>query len=265
MRADKESGKILKEYVELAKKLGKFPNRTEFESIISERQYRKHFGTLAALKALAIKDFPEFGAPPVLTKNPKILVFDIETMAIQAEVWGLRDQNIGLNQIIEDGYVIAWAAKWLNDPASKVMYMDQSKSKDMQNNEKLIEGISKLLDEADIVVSQNGIRFDSKWINTEIESHDLEKPSSYRHHDLYRIAKKYLNLPSYKLEYMSNKFNKKYKKLKHKKYPGHDLWKECRKGNLSAWKEMKKYNIYDVLATEELYNRFKKWFFRKYS
>jgi DNA polymerase elongation subunit (family B) len=266
MRATKESGKILQEYVELAKKLGKFPTAHEVQqTITSERQVKNHFGSFSKLKELASKNFPEFGALPTLNKEPKILIFDIETFSMTVEAWGLRDQNFGLNQIVEDGYVVAWAAKWLNDPPSKVMYMDQSKVKYKMDNRKLIKEIAKLLDEADIIVSQNGIRFDSKWINTEIENHDLNKPSSYRHHDLYRIAKKYLNLPSYKLEYMSNKFNKKYKKLKHKNFPGHDLWRECRKGNKKAWEEMKTYNIHDVLATEELYNRFKKWFFRKYS
>lgn len=261
----KESGQILDQYVKLAEKLGKFPTRTEFEPIVSERQYRKYFGTLAALKGLAFKNFPQFGALPILNKTPKILVFDIETFSMTVEAWGLRDQNLGLNQIVEDGYIVAWAAKWLNDPASKVMYMDQSKVRNKKNNKKLVAEIVKLLDEADIVISQNGIKFDSRSINTEIETHGLNKPSSYRHHDLLRIARKYLNLPSYKLEYMSNKYNKKYKKLSHKKYPGHELWTECRKGNMDAWKEMKEYNIHDVLATEELYNRFKTWFFRKYS
>lgn len=64
---------------------------------------------------------------------------------------------------------------------------------------------------------------------------------------------------------MTDKFCKKYKKLKHKKFPGHELWKECLKGNKEAWNEMRKYNIHDVLATEELYNVLKQWDFRKYS
>ena len=265
MSATKKSGEILAKYVELAKKLGKFPTRTEFEPIVSERQYRKYFGTLANIKNLASNNFPEFGALPILNKEPKVLIFDIETFSMTVESWGLRDQNFGLNQIVEDGFTVAWAAKWLNDPPSKIMYMDQSKVKNKKNNRKLVKEIVKLLDEADIVVSQNGVRFDSKKINDEVELYDLKKPSSYRHHDIYKIAKKYLNLPSYKLEYMSNRYNKKYKKLNHKKYPGHELWRECRKGNQDAWKEMRLYNIHDVLATEELYNRFKKWFFRKYT
>ena len=45
------------------------------------------------------------------------------------------------------------------------------------------------------------------------------------------------------------------KKLSHGKYAGFDLWKECLKDNPKAWAEMKKYNKYDVLSLEELYNK----------
>lgn len=255
---------IIKQYINLAKKLGKLPTRSEFESLVSERQVRKFFKNYTELRKIALENHSELQYPK-LEKDLKILVFDIETMYMILRGWGLRDQNFSPGQIEEDGFPISWAAKWLGDPPSKVMYMDQSKCKNLKNNKKLIDKISKLLDQADIVVSQNGVRFDSKKINDSIEFWDLESPSSYRHHDLLKIAKRYFNLPSYKLEYMANRFNKKYKKLKHKKYPGQELWDECRAGNQDAWREMKKYNIHDVLATEELYNRFKKWFFRKYS
>ena len=42
----------------------------------------------------------------------KILTIDIETRPSLAYVWGLWDQNVGLNQVEEFGTVISWAAKW---------------------------------------------------------------------------------------------------------------------------------------------------------
>lgn len=265
MRPTRESGAIFKEYVNLSKQLGKFPTRSEFEPIVSERQYRKHFGTLTNLKNLALKNMPEFGALPTIVKTPKILVFDIETAPILAHVWGLFDQNVGLNQIQSDWHVLSWSAKWLGDPPSKVMYQDQRNAKDVTNDKKILESIRDLLNEADLVVTQNGVKFDSKKLNARFLFHEIESPSSYRHRDTLRMAKKHFNFTSYKLEYMTDKFCKKYKKLKHKKFPGHELWKECLKGNKEAWNEMEKYNKHDVLATEELYNVLKQWDFRKYS
>jgi hypothetical protein len=58
---------------------------------------------------------------------------------------------------------------------------------------------------------------------------------------------------------MTDKLCVKYKKIKHDKFPGHELWTECLKGNLAAWKEMEKYNKYDVLALEELYHKLIPW------
>lgn len=266
MKPKNEAMRILEEYVKLAKKLGKFPSLNETEqSITSQRQINRHFGKFSNLKRLANESHPEFGALPILTTKPKILIFDIETAPMVGHFWGLFDQNIGLNQIETDWHILSWAAKWLDDPPSKVMYQDQRNSKDVTNDKKILESIRDLLNQADIVITQNGIKFDSKKLNARFLYHEIESPSSYRHRDTLRMAKRHFNLTSYKLEYMTDKFCKKYKKLKHKKFPGHELWRECLNGNKTAWKEMEKYNCHDVLATEELYNVLKQWDFRKYS
>ena len=45
----------------------------------------------------------------------------------------------------------------------------------------------------------------------------------------------------------------------HNKFPGFSLWRECLQNNISAWKEMKRYNTHDVLSTEELYLKLRAW------
>ena len=52
----------------------------------------------------------------------KTLLIDIETKPHKAYCWGLFDQRIGLNQIVEPGGTLCWAAKWLGDPSSKIMF-----------------------------------------------------------------------------------------------------------------------------------------------
>ncbi len=187
----------------------------------------------------------------------KVLVLDIETAPITAHVWGLKDQNIGLNQIINDWYVLAWAAKWLGK--DYVWYADQSKAKDMKDDRLLLNKIWELLNEADIVITQYGSGFDAPRLNTRFLMAGMKPPSPYKHLDTYRIAKSAFDFTSNKLEYLTDKLCVKYKKLAHKKYPGMSLWTECLKGNKQAWAEMKKYNIHDVLATEELYEKLKAW------
>ncbi len=189
----------------------------------------------------------------------KVLVFDIETAPITAYVWGLRDQNIALNQIKADWHVLAWAAKWLGDPPSKMLYMDLRDAKDRTNDRMLLLELWHLLDSADIVITQNGTKFDSRKLNARFILGGMPPPSPYKHLDTYQILSRVADFTSDKLEYYTDKICTKYKKLDHGKFPGMTLWNECMKGNPKAWKEMERYNRHDVLATEELYLRVRAW------
>jgi DNA polymerase elongation subunit (family B) len=190
-------------------------------------------------------------------KKPKVLIYDIETAPILGYVWSLWENNLALNQIEKDWHLLSWSAKWLG--SKEVMYMDQRNVKNIENDKKLLEGIWKLLDDADVVITQNGKSFDEKKLNARFLLNGMSPPSPSKHIDTLRIAKRKFAMTSTKLEYMSNKLCAK-KKLKHKKFPGFELWTECMKGNKDAWEEMKAYNIRDVIALEELYvNHLQKW------
>lgn len=189
----------------------------------------------------------------------KVLVFDIETAPMLAYVWGRRDVNIALNQIKSDWYVLAWSAKWLGDPPSKVFYRDQRYAKDIENDKGILKELWALLEEADIVITQNGRYFDSKKLNARFITHGMNPPSPYKHWDTYAVVRGVAAFTSNSLEFLTNKLCKKYKKLTHKKFPGQILWNECLKGNIKAWNEMKRYNIHDVLSTEELYMKIRAW------
>lgn len=191
--------------------------------------------------------------------QPKILVFDIETAPITAYTWGLYDQNLGLNQIKTDWHLLAWAAKWYGESADKVMYMDNSKSRNVQDDKQLIIGLHNLLNNADIVIAQNGDKFDIKKFNARAVIHGLPPVRPFKSTDTLKESRKVFSFTSHSLEYMSEALNTKYKKLKHDKYPGFELWKAVLAGDKKAWAEMKVYCIHDVLATEELYQKIQGW------
>jgi len=190
-------------------------------------------------------------------KGPRVLVYDIETAPILAYVWGLWENNVSLNQIESDWYVLSWSAKWLGE--KKVMYDDNRNAKNIEDDKRLLKGIWKLLDEADIVITQNGISFDTKKLNARFILNGFKPPSSYKHIDTKRIAKKNFAFTSTKLEYMTGKLCKKAKKSTHGKFPGFSLWTACLAGNKAAWKEMEKYNKLDVISLEELYYKLQPW------
>jgi DNA polymerase III epsilon subunit-like protein len=254
---------FVKKYIQLAKKLGYYPTRSEFISYgINLDTLRYYFGNFTKFKEYVKSNYNldiEEEKPKVVNKinPPKILLFDIETAPILGYVWGLWENTLGLNQIHTDWFVLSWSAKWLDRP--EVMYMDQRKSKKIENDKNLLKEIWKLLDEADIVVTQNGKKFDVKKLNARFILNGFQPPSPFQHIDTLKIAQKHFGFTSNKLEYLSKKLNINYKKQDHKKFPGFELWKECIAGNLEAWKEMETYNTYDVLALEEVYKKLIPW------
>lgn len=196
-------------------------------------------------------------APP--SEGPKVLIYDIETAPILGYVWGLWENNVGLNQINSDWHVLSWSAKWLNAPESEVMYMDQRDVKNIEDDKLLLSHIWNLLDQADVVITQNGKSFDQKKLNARFIMSGFQPPSSYKHIDTKLIASKHFGFTSNKLEYMTDKLCTKYKKLKHQKFAGFELWRQCLAGNLEAWNEMETYNRYDVMSLEELYTKLIPW------
>lgn len=189
----------------------------------------------------------------------KALLIDIETSPLLAYVWGLWDNNVPLNMLKADWSILSFSAKWLGDSADKIIYMDQRNAKQLDNDNKLLKKVWKLLNEADVIISQNGKRFDMKKLNAKFIEKGFKPYSSVKHIDTLVLAKKHFAFTSNKLEYMTNKLCVKYKKLKHAKFSGFELWKECLAGNVEAWNEMEKYNKYDVLSLEELYNKLIPW------
>ncbi len=189
--------------------------------------------------------------------GPRVLFLDIETAPVTAFIWNLWEQNVGLNQIKEDWFILCWAAKWQNQ--KRMHYKDQRKARDLSQDKRILEPLWKLLNEADIIVTQNGKKFDAKKINARFIINGMKPPSSYRHIDTRQIAKKCFGFTSNSLEYLLDKLGVKFKKLKHKQFPGMELWKECLAKNPAAWREMEKYNKHDVLGLEEVYTRLAPW------
>jgi hypothetical protein len=189
--------------------------------------------------------------------GPKVLLLDIETSPIIASIWGIWNQDVPLNMIEKDWSVLSYSAKLLGD--KKMYYDDVRGQKDINDDSKILKGIWKLLDEADVIVTQNGKKFDIKKLNARFIINGMQPPSSYKHIDTKQIASKNFAFTSNKLEYMAQKLGLKQQKSKHKKFSGFELWRQCLANNFDAWKEMEHYNKQDVLTLEELYLKLRGW------
>lgn len=187
----------------------------------------------------------------------KVLFLDIETSPIMADVWKLWDNNVGLNQIVMDWYILSWAAGWAG--SDKVMYADQRHAASIEDDSAILGELWKLLDAADIVVAHNGDRFDVPKINARFIKAGLPPPSPYRTIDTLKIAKAKFKFTSNRLAYLAEFLGTEVKKQEHHSFPGHTLWTEVRKGNLKAWREMKSYNVADVDTLKGVYYKLAPW------
>jgi uncharacterized protein YprB with RNaseH-like and TPR domain len=184
----------------------------------------------------------------------KMLFIDIETAPILGHVWSLWKQNVGLNQIKEDWYIMSFCAKWAGE--DEIIYEDGRDTP--EDDYSMLLTLHKLLDQADYVVAHNGDRFDIKKIKARMILNGISPPSPFKSIDTLKIVKKEFAFTSNKLAYLTDKLCTT-KKLDHAKYAGFTLWTECLRGNDDAWEEMREYNIVDVTSLEELYEILRPW------
>ena len=179
----------------------------------------------------------------------KILLLDIETSPNLAHVWGIWQQNVGLNQLLESSKTLCFAAKWLGE--DNIYFSSSYKS----SHKKMLKEIHSLIDEADAVIHYNGTKFDMPTLNKEFLLANMHPPSPVKQIDLLQVAKKQFRFVSNKLDYVSQQLGLG-KKTTHM---GHELWIKCMNKDPEAWALMEEYNRNDVVLLEKVYYKFIPW------
>lgn len=179
----------------------------------------------------------------------KILLIDLETTPIEAYTWGPKWET-NLIEVIEQSKVLSYSAKWLNGKHWTKGWPDyKGYKKGLLNDKAIVHDIWGLLNQADVVVTQNGKSFDIRVLNTRFLKHKLSPPSPYKVIDPKVEAKRYLRLPSNSLDDICDYFGIG-RKIEHE---GFGLWLKCMAGDKNAWKRMLRYNRHDVVLMEQVY------------
>lgn len=183
-------------------------------------------------------------------KKPRILFFDIETMANLARVWGKWEQNVIAYE--RHWYMLCYGYKWLDEKTTRVVALPdfpEAYKRDKYNDGELVKSLWKLFDQADIIVAHNGNSFDIKKSNARFIIHKLAPPSPYRTIDTKLVARKHFKFDSNKLDDLGDYF-----KIGRKiNTGGWELWQGCEDNNPKAWAKMKRYNKQDVILLEKVY------------
>lgn len=134
------------------------------------------------------------------------------------------------------------------------MDMDKKFKPWSDNDTYVVERLWHLFDEADIIIGQNHERFDIRKANERFFIHKMPPPAPYMTVDLKKHYSRAF-AGSASLRYMTRKADVALKQGN----SGWEMWKGCMGGVRKYWKEMRTYNIADVVATAELYTEMLPW------
>jgi len=185
----------------------------------------------------------------------KVLLLDIETAPSLGWVWKKWEANV--IDFKSDWYILSFAYKWadVDQIYTKGLIDYPGYKRHSENDKALVKDLWKLLDEADIVIAQNGDSFDLPKINTRFLIHGLKPPTPYKTIDTLKIARKAFAFDSNKLDDLGHYLGIG-RKLPH---TGFHLWRGCMDGNPESWVTMKQYNAHDVELLEKLYYKVRAW------
>lgn len=179
------------------------------------------------------------------TKQTNILWFDIEVSPILGYAWQTYDTS--LLKVEKDSGLLAFAFKINNNPIHVYSLREYTERQ-------MVIRLWKLFNDADIIVAQNGDKFDIRWANRLFLKYKLKPPAPYKTVDTLKIAKKYFRFTSNRLDFIANML------LGEGKIETNlNLWMECVKGNKEALKEMEHYCVHDVKLLHGVYERLRAW------
>lgn len=189
----------------------------------------------------------------MIDNTAKVLILDIETAPIRAMVWRVWKENISIEQIKADWFILCWSAKWLND-SEVIGERLTGKEAKKEDDKRIVKKLWTLFDEADIIIAHNGWSFDIPKVNSRFILNGLKPPSPYRSIDTLKIAQKKFGFTHNKLDYLAKLFG-----LDRKLKTDFDLWVKCLEGRDDALQYMLDYNKLDVVILEEVYLKLRGW------
>ena len=179
--------------------------------------------------------------------DAKIVFWDTEFTPNEGYFWGIWDQNIAPSFINETQRMLCFGVKEYKKP---VQVVDER----VGRKEMLTELRDQLMD-ADLVVSWNGQKYDTRMANREFIREGLTPPAPYKEVDLMRIVKQRFAFASNRLDFVAQELGVGRKV----DTGGFDLWRGVMAGDEKSWNKMRRYQKQDVILLEKLFEVLKPW------
>lgn len=183
------------------------------------------------------------------SKEPRVLILDIETAAAVALTFGRFKINLGQENIVsEGGWMICASWRWLGE--DKVHSIQLTKDEVLNcDDSRIVATFWDLYEEADAIVAHNSLQFDHKVIQARAAFNGFPPLPTVKVLDTLVLAKKHLRLPSNKLDSIGEYFGLG-RKIDN---GGISLWKRVQSGCQIAMKEMVDYCKQDTELLTQVY------------
>lgn len=187
------------------------------------------------------------------TKNPKILLFDIENSTLHARAWRTGKQYITSDQIIDDWFVLGYSARWLFSAETMSDFVT-AKEAVQRDDKRIMQSLYKLINECDILISHNGLKHDIPMVKTRFFLHGFKPPLPFMVIDTLKVAWKEFAFSSAKLDYLGKMILRK-----QKLHTDYNLWIRCENGDQEALDYMEEYCRVDTELLESIYCEMRPW------
>lgn len=186
----------------------------------------------------------------------KMVFFDIETAPTTAYIWRRWKENIRLDQVVTEGYILCAVAKFADEKKARKCALTDFPlyKKNREDDTEVVKWCWNILDEADIIVAHYGKHFDIPVMNARFIAMGLPPPSPYKIIDTKDSASRKFNFPYNSLDGLGE-----YLGLGRKMKTDFTLWVECLQGIKKSWTYMVEYCIQDVLLLEKVYKKLVPW------
>jgi len=189
-----------------------------------------------------------------IVDESKVMIYDIETSRVTAKCWWTGKQYVNHTQLQTEPAIISIAWKWLGDDTVHTLCWDYNHC-----DRAMLVKFLKEYNSADMVIGQNNDKFDNRWLNARAMKHNLWINTQIKSFDIMKQTKRLFRLPSYSMAYVS-KFLGITEKRSHE---GILMWDMIEDGDMHQQAEylqkMLDYNVGDIVTTEEMYYKLKKY------
>src|SRR5688572_5094441 len=132
-------------------------------------------------------------------KEPKIIIWDVETSWVKTYTWNLWPNNgIPHDNIIEDWSILCGAWKELGKDKVHAVSV-----KSVGDDREVVKKLRDVISDASILIHHNGDKFDIKKLNARLIYHGLEPIAKVTTIDTLKEVKKVAAFTSNRLDYLS--------------------------------------------------------------